>query len=71
MAYLAEVIGQCVLYQAILDYAVVHDALHLAVPAAALTGILGEEIGRQAIQRAQVRVILFDPVQEEITGWIP
>lgn len=71
VAYLAEVIGQCVLYQAILDYAEVNDALHLAVPAAALTGILGEEIGRQAIQRAQVRVILFDPVQEEIIGWIP
>jgi hypothetical protein len=71
VAYLAEVIGQCVLYQAILDYAQVNDRLHLAVPAAALTGILGEEIGRQAVQRAQVRLILFDPVQEEIRQWIP
>ncbi|MGH2411340.1 MAG: element excision factor XisH family protein [Chloroflexota bacterium] len=54
-----------------LPYAGVTDTLYLAVPAAAFAGILGEEIGRQAIQRAEVRLILFDPVQEEITRWIP
>jgi hypothetical protein len=71
VAYLGEVIGQCVLYQTILEYAGVTDTFHLAVPAAAFEGILGEEIGLQAIERAQVRLILFDPVLEEITRWIP
>ncbi|HVC80425.1 MAG TPA: element excision factor XisH family protein [Chloroflexota bacterium] len=71
VAYLAETIGQCLLYQTILDFAGVTDTLYLAVPSVAFTGILGEELGRQAIQRAQVRLILFDPVQEEITRWIP
>ncbi len=71
VAYLAEAIGQCVLYQTILDYAQVNDILHLAVPVAALAGILGEEIGQQAVERARVRLILFDPVQEEIRQWLP
>ncbi len=71
VAYLAETIGQCQIYQTILDYAQISDTLYLAVPSAAVAGILGEEIGQRAIQRAQVRLILFDPVQEVITRWIP
>ncbi len=71
VSYLAETIGQCLLYQTMLDYAGVTDPLYLAVPAAAFVGILGEEIWRQAIQRAQVCLILFDPIQEEIIRWIP
>lgn len=71
VAYLREAIGQCVLYQTMLEYAGVTDTLYLAVPAAAIGGILGEEFGRKAIERAQVRLILFDPVLEEITRWIP
>ena len=71
VAYLADTIGQCVLYQTILEYAGVTDPLYLAVPAAALTGILGEELGQQLIRRTQVRLVLFDPVQEEIIRWIP
>ena len=61
VAYRAEVIGQCVLYQTILEYAQVTDSLHLAVPTAALAAILGEEIGWQAIQRAQVRLSSLIP----------
>jgi hypothetical protein len=71
VAYLRETIGQCVLYQTILDYAEVRDTLYLAVPEAALSGILGEEVGRHALERAHVHVILFDPGREEITRWIP
>jgi hypothetical protein len=71
VAYLADAIGQCVLYQAILEYVGIPDPLYMAVPAAAFTGILGEEIGRQAIRKAQIRVIVFDAEQEEIVRWIP
>jgi XisH protein len=71
VAYLADAIGQCVLYQAILEYVGITDPLYMAVPAAAFAGILGEEIGRQAIRKAQIRVIVFDVEQEEIVRWIP
>jgi len=71
VAYLADAIGQCVLYQAILEYVGITDQLYMAVPAAAFEGILGEEIGRQAIRKAQIRVIVFDAEQEEIVRWIP
>lgn len=71
VAYLADAIGQCVLYQAILEYARITDQLYMAVPAEAFQGILGEEIGRQAMRKAQIRVIVFDPEQEEIVRWIP
>jgi XisH protein len=71
VAYLAETIGQCLFYQTILEYAQVPDALYMAIPADALTGMLGEEVRRQAVQRAGLHLILFDPVQEEIRQWIP
>jgi Trk K+ transport system NAD-binding subunit len=71
VTYLADTIGQCLLYQTVLDYAQVADTFYLAVPEDALQGILGEEIGQQALQRAQVRLILFDPLTEAITRWIP
>jgi hypothetical protein len=70
VAYLAETIGQCVPYQAILDYVGSTDELYLAVPWAALGGILGEELGRQARRKAQVCLIVFDPDQEEIVQWL-
>ena len=70
VAYLSDAIGQCLLYQAILEYAQISNPLYLAVPASAMSGILGEEIGQRAVQRAQVGSILFDPVLAAIIGWI-
>jgi hypothetical protein len=70
VAYLADAIGQCVLYQAILDYVGSTDELYLAVPRAALDGILGEGLGHQARRKAQVRLIVFDPDQEETVQWL-
>ncbi len=69
VAYLSDAIGQCVVYHAALAYLGVADALYLAVPAPALTGILGEEIGRRAIHQARVGIIAFDPLREEISEW--
>ena len=57
--------------QAILEYVGITDPLYMAVPAAVFEGILGEEIGRQAIRKAQIRVIVFDAEQEEIVRWMP
>ena len=68
-AYSSDAIGQCVVYQAALAYLGIADALYLAVPVTALTGILGEEIGRRAIHQARVGIIAFDPLREEIIEW--
>jgi hypothetical protein len=34
-------------------------------------GILGETLGKQAIETAGIRIMLFDPITEEIIQWIP
>jgi hypothetical protein len=33
-------------------------------------GILSEEIGKQTLRRSRVRLLVFDPVLEEIVTWI-
>lgn len=69
VAYLSDAIGQCIVYKAALEYLGSSEMLYLAVPTTALGGILGEEIGRRAIEQAQVGLIAFDPEREEIISW--
>jgi hypothetical protein len=69
VAYLSDAVGQCIVYRGALAYLGLSDVLYLAVPATALTGILGEEIGRRTVQQAQVGLITFDAVREEIVEW--
>lgn len=69
--YLADVVGKYVLYRAALDYGEIATPLFLAVPRAAYEGILDEDIGRQAVSRADISLIVFDPVEEEVALWIP
>ena len=45
------------------------DTLYMAVPATALTGILGKETERRAIPQARVGIIAFDPLREGIIEW--
>lgn len=68
--YLANATGKYALYQAVLDYLKIPLPLYMAVPDAAYCGILSEEIGKQALQRSGVRLIVFDPDREEIVQWI-
>ena len=69
--YLAAAVGQYVLYRAALDFVGLATPLYLAVPTAAFEGILDEALGRQAIERAGIRIVVFDPITEEIRQWIP
>lgn len=69
--YLANTIGQYILYQAVLHSIRDESALYLAVPEAAHKGILSEEIGQLALQIASVRLLVFNPETEEIIQWIP
>ena len=63
-------VGKYVLYRAALDYVGITTPLYLAVPAVAYDGILSEEIGQEAIMKAGIGLIVFDPVKEEITEWL-
>ena len=70
MAYLAEAVGKYILYRGALNYVKAPTPLYMAVPVAAYTGILGEDIGQQAITIAGINLIVFDPIGEEIVQWI-
>jgi hypothetical protein len=59
------------LYRAALDFVGVALPLYLAVPTTAYGGILSEPLGQQAIKSAGLRLMMFDPVLEEIVGWKP
>lgn len=69
--YLAEAVGKYVLYRAALNYGGVATPLFLAVPMAAYNGILGEDIGRQAVATAGISLMVFDPIVEDIILWQP
>ena len=69
VAYLSDAVGQCIVYKGALAYLGLSDLLYLAVPTTALRGILGEEIGRRTVQQAQVGLLVFDSVREEISEW--
>lgn len=68
---LANAIGKYLLYQTALSVLEVNIPLYLAVTAAAYQGILSEAIGRLAIKRANVSLLVFSPEKEEIVRWIP
>ena len=59
------------MYRAALNYGEVATPLFPAVPTAAYEGIFNEDIGRQAIAKAGMNLIIFDPDKEEISLWIP
>jgi hypothetical protein len=69
--YLADVVGKYVLYLSALDAVDISAPLYLAVPSAAYQGFLSEGIAQRTMRRVDVKLIVFDPTEEEITQWIP
>jgi hypothetical protein len=69
--YLADAVGKYVLYRSSLDYLGIETPLYMAVPTAAYEGILSERVGQEALQRANVQLIVFDPLLREIVQWNP
>jgi hypothetical protein len=70
VSYLADSVGQYVLYRAILEDGGSEIPLYMAVPEAAYEGILSEPIGQIAIERLKIKLLIFDPFKEEIVRWI-
>jgi hypothetical protein len=67
--YLAAAIGKYLLYRAVLDETNITIPLYMAVPHQAYEGILSEPIGRLAIQKTQLKLVVFDPVKMEVIRW--
>jgi len=69
--YLADAVGKYVIYLCALDYARLDARLYMVVPIVAYEGILNEEIGRRAIRKANIDIMVFDPEREEVIRWSP
>ncbi len=69
--YLADAVGKYVIYLCALDYARLDARLYMVVPIVAYEGILNEAIGRRAIRKANIDIMVFDPEREEVIRWSP
>ena len=67
---LMSALGQYVVYKAMLDYLNLTEPLYLAIPRTAHEGIFQAPVAQQAIQNLGVRLLVFDPVSEEVVLWI-
>jgi hypothetical protein len=67
---LASAAGKYLVYNAILEWAEDERILYLAVPQTAYDGILNEQIGLIVRQKAELKLIVFDPLEERIIEWI-
>lgn len=68
---LANAVGQYIIYQAALAVKNQVIPLFLAVPNTAFFGILSEVLGQQVRAQIGMRLLVFDPVEEEIIEWLP
>jgi hypothetical protein len=68
---LAHAVGQYLLYRTVLSMINSSLSIFLAVPGDAYEGILSESIGQQVIKQLGIKLLVFNPLQEEITLWLP
>jgi XisH protein len=68
---LEEALGQFVLYATLLPRYDPDRVLYLAIPEAVRQTIFEEEVGQALLENNLVRLISFDPDQEELIQWIP
>ena len=71
MQDLEEAIGQFVLYERLLKRYEPDRRLYLAVPESARRSIFDEEAGQILIEDKILRLLTFNPEQEEVVTWIP
>ncbi len=71
MQDLEEAVGQFVLYNQLLNRYAPERRLYLAVTNEIGISVFEEEAGQVLIEDGIVRVVTFNPLQEEIVRWIP
>lgn len=68
--YLGNTLGQYLLYQVMVDLLDWDTPVYLAAPTSAFQGILSRPLARQALQRLHAKLLIYDPITEEIVQWI-
>ena len=68
---LEDALGQFVLYEHALRRIEPDRSLYLAVPDAAWQLVFADSLGEILIDDNVLRVVVFDPVKEEVVRWIP
>ncbi len=68
---LRDALGQFVLYRHVLEEKEPERELFLAVREKVFVEVFREPIGDILIRKAEVRLVVFDQVKEEILRWIP
>lgn len=67
---LEEALGQYVLYLNILEELEPQRLLYLAVPIVIFSDFFSEPICQLLLRKTVIRLIVFDPIKEEISQWI-
>jgi XisH protein len=68
--YLASAVGQYVLYRAILEVLGIQWSLFVVVPIAAYRDVLAQGMGKIAVEKLAIRLMIFDPSSEEVVKWM-
>ena len=71
VAALEAALGQYVLYQAILEALDNATPLFLTVPREIYETFLSQPFSQIGLRKAGVKLLIFDPIKEEIVQWIP
>ena len=71
MADLEQALGQFVLYRSLMSRIDPDRVLFLAVSDVAMLDIFDEPVGKALLEDGLAKLIVFDPVREEIIQWIP
>lgn len=68
---LESALGQYVLYQAILEALEMTTPLFLTVPEEAYNNFLSHPFAQVGLRKVGVKLLIFDPIKEEVVQWIP
>lgn len=68
---LAKALGQYVMYQVALSVKDIDLPMYLAVPITAYRGIFAELLGQSVLKWVNMKLVVFDPLHEEIVLWVP
>ena len=63
-------LGQFLNYRLVLEEIEPDRILYLAIPIAAYQSFFQRELPKASVKRHQVKIIVYDPVKEEISKWI-
>jgi hypothetical protein len=68
--YLAQSLGQYLLYQVMVGLLRWNIPIYLAIPEAAYKGFLSKRVASTALNRLNAKLIVYNPINEVIAQWI-